>query len=399
MAKNITGNNQYLKEFNQAIVLELIRQHKRLSRKELSVLTGLSPTACGSITRALIKDGFLHETGQGESTGGRKPVMLEIKPDSYYAVGFDIGMNELKMVIADITSNILVQRSLKYSQGISVEKVIAIIRDEFFKTIEAEKLSHEKFIGCGLSIPGILDRETNKIIMAPNLSWSEVDLGSIVREVLNMPVYIENEAMCSAICEHWIGECSNIGNFVCINVESGIGAGIFIKDSIYRGHSGSAGEIGHLIVNENGRLCGCGNQGCLETYASTRYMLTEISEKLKCGYTSEIIKTTADTLTWDKVVNAAFEGDKLCLKVLERGAVFLGFAVAFLINTLNPEAIVLGKSFTSYAPLVMDLLIKTVKERALAYPASRVKIITSDFGMSSSALGAAMIPIRKVFGK
>lgn len=399
MAKNITGNNQYLKEFNQAVVLELIRQHKRLSRKELSVLTGLSPTACGSITRTLIKDGFLYETGQGESTGGRKPVMLELKPGSYYAVGFDIGMNELKMVIADITSEILVQRELKYSQGISTEKVIDIIQEEFLKTIETEKLSHEKFLGCGLSIPGILDRETNKIIMAPNLSWSEVNLGSRIREVLDMPIYIENEAMCSAICEHWIGECSNISNFVCINVESGIGAGIFIKESIYRGHSGSAGEIGHLIVNENGRLCGCGSKGCLETYASTRYMLTEISEKIKSGYSSDKIVQSMGTLTWDMIVNAAFKGDELCVKVLERGAVFLGFAVAYLINTLNPEAIVLGKSFTSYAPLVMDLLTKTVKERALAYPASRVKILTSNFGMSSSALGAAMIPIRKVFGK
>ena len=133
MTIKITGNNQYLKELNKATVLDLIRQNKRLSRKELADLTGLSPTACGSITRELIKDGFLHETGQGESTGGRKPVMLELKPNSYYAVGFDIGMSELKMVIADITAKVLVQKQFEYSPGISVEKVIKFIGEKFLK--------------------------------------------------------------------------------------------------------------------------------------------------------------------------------------------------------------------------------------------------------------------------
>ena len=399
MAKKITGNNQYLKELNKAAVLDLIRQKKTLSRKELADLTGLSPTACGSITRELIKDGFLYETGQGESTGGRKPVMLELKPNSYYAVGFDIGMNELKMVIADITASILLQRNFEYSPGISAEKVIALIRDKFFETIDSEKLSTDKFIGCGLSIPGILDRNTNKIIIAPNLSWNEVDLGTEVSEALGMPAFIENEAMCSAICEHWIGKCSNIENFICINIESGIGAGIFIGDSIYRGYTGSAGEIGHLIVRENGRPCGCGNRGCLKTYASIRHMLEDINERIRKGYSSDAIKPGTGALTWSQAVDAAYNGDELCNEVLRKGAVYIGYAVAFLVNTLNPEAIVLGKCFTDYAPLVMDTLVETVNEKSLKYPVSKVRMLTSEFGMNSSALGAAMIPIRKIFGK
>ena len=257
----------------------------------------------------------------------------------------------------------------------------------------------DKFIGSGLSIPGILDRRTNKIIIAPNLAWNEVDLGTEISEALGMPAYIENEAMCSAICEHWIGKCSNIENFICINIESGIGAGIFIGESIYRGYSGSAGEIGHLIDKENGRLCGCGNRGCLETYASIRHMLREINERVQKGYSSDIINPGMGTLSWDKIVEAAYKGDELCLQVLKKGAIYTGYAVAFLINTLNPEAIVLGKCFKEYAPLVMDTLIKTVNENALKYPVSKVKIFTSEFGMNSSALGAAMIPIRKIFRK
>lgn len=399
MVKSVAGNNQYLKELNQAAVMALIRQKERLSRKELSDLTGLSPTACGSITRQLIQDGFLHETGQGESTGGRKPVMLEIKPNSYYAAGFDIGMEDLQIVVADITGQILYQRNLEYNLGISVERALDLVYAELSVIVESLGLQWDKFLGCGLSIPGLVDRGTNQVIMAPNLSWNHVDLKAKASETLKMPVYIENEAMCSAICENWIGKCKNIDNFVVINVESGIGAGIFIGGSIYRGFSGSAGEIGHLIVQENGRLCGCGNHGCLETYASTRYMLLEVNNRLNNGYSSDCISKADNPMKWEKIPEAAEKGDPLCKDVLHQAAKFLGYAVAYLINTLNPEAIVLGKSFTQYAPLVMDTLNRTVKEKALNYPASRVQIMTSDFGMNSSALGAAMIPIRKIFGK
>ena len=137
-------------------------------RKELSDLTGLSPTACGSITRQLIQDGFLYETGQGESTGGRKPVMLEIRPNSYYAAGFDIGMEELQMVVADITGKILYHRNLEYTSGISVEKAMDLVYDELLVISEELGLSRERFLGCGLSIPGLVDRGTNQVIMAPN---------------------------------------------------------------------------------------------------------------------------------------------------------------------------------------------------------------------------------------
>ena len=127
-----------------------------------------------------------------------------------------------------------------------------LVYDELLVISEELGLSRERFLGCGLSIPGLVDRGTNQVIMAPNLSWNHVDLKAKASDILKMPVYIENEAMCSAICENWIGKCRNVDNFVCINVESGIGAGIFIGVQ-FIGFSGSAGEIGHLIVQENGR--------------------------------------------------------------------------------------------------------------------------------------------------
>ncbi|HEY8500587.1 MAG TPA: ROK family transcriptional regulator [Clostridia bacterium] len=398
MFDKLTGNNRYLKELNQAAVMELIRINGKLSRKELSDLTGLSPTACGSITRKLIHDGFLHETGQGESTGGRKPVMLEIKPDSYYAAGFDIGITQLQTAVADISGRVLAEKSIEYELGISVEGAVLLADKQLNEIIHERKLNRNKFLGCAFSVPGLVDRSTDKIVMAPNLSWNHVDLSTKAAEILNMPVYIENEAMCSAICEHWIGKCRNIGNFVCINVESGIGAGIFINGALFRGAGGSAGEIGHLVVDENGRACGCGNYGCLETYASVWHMLQRANERIREGYSSEYVEPEK-MIEWNELIEYARKGDSMCLDILRDGAKFLGYAAAYIINTLNPEAVVIGKCFNQYSSLVLDVLIETAMKKALPYPASKAVITVSDYGMNSSALGAAMIPIRKVFGQ
>jgi len=398
MVNKPAGNNRYLKKLNQASIMELIRINGKLSRKELSDLTGLSRTACGSITRKLMDDGFLHETGQGESTGGRKPVMLEIKPDSYYAAGFDIGMTQLQVVVADISGRIIIEKNTEYELGISVEEAVLLADKQLNEIIKERKINRKKFLGCAFSVPGLVDRSTDKIIMAPNLSWNHVDLSAKAAEILKMPVYIENEAMCSAICEHWIGKCRDVGNFVCINVESGIGAGIFINGALFRGAGGSAGEIGHLVVNENGRACGCGNNGCLETYASVRHMLQQANEKIREGYSSEYVKPERQ-IEWNEFIEYAQKGDPLCLGILRDGAKFLGYAAAYIINTLNPEAVVIGKCFKQYSSLVIDILVETAMKKALPYPASKVDIMVSDHGMNSSALGAAMIPIRKVFGK
>ena len=150
--KRVTGNNRYLKELNQANIMALIRQKERISRKELADLTGLSPTACGIITRQLIQEDFLYETGQGESTGGRKPVMLEIKPNTYFAAGFDITVNQLQMVIADLTGDIVAEKRLEYDLGISVDRVIHLVCEELNGIIAQKKLRRERFLGCNAII-------------------------------------------------------------------------------------------------------------------------------------------------------------------------------------------------------------------------------------------------------
>jgi predicted NBD/HSP70 family sugar kinase len=236
--------------------------------------------------------------------------------------------------------------------------------------------------------------------LAPNLGWEDVDLGTTLKNQLGLPVYMENEAMASAICENWIGACQGSSNFVCVNIKSGIGAGIFTAGRLYRGTGGSAGEVGHIVVDEKGPKCGCGNYGCLETIASTGRIVEKARRIVRQGVVSSLNDIVdVDSINLKHIVDATRAGDDAAKALLNEAARYLGIALSSLVNTLNPSKIVLGKDFVIYGDLVMEMLRSVVDCKALKRPAANVEITMSEIGERSSTLGAAIIPLKILFGR
>jgi predicted NBD/HSP70 family sugar kinase len=388
-----TGNNQYLKEMNKSIVLNLIRTTKGIGRKALADRTGLSATASGGIVRSLLNDEYIQEIGEGVSSGGRKPVMLELRPGSYFSFGFDIDVRFIYTVVMDMTGSIVHNKKHRIQAGLTAKQVVEIITKEYNSTVSKLQLPESRILGAGVSIPGMLDLETKRIILAPNLGWSDVDILKSLEKSLNTSVYLDNEAICSASCENWLGLCQGIEDFICINVESGIGAGLFLGGKVYRGFSGSAGEVGHISVDENGPDCKCGNVGCLETIASVNGMVSRAIKSIAS------VEDTAMEFMFDSLIEKAKQGDKESKRIFQDAAISMGKAIATLINTFNPQKIVLGKKFPEYSDLVLETIRKTARKLALPHPLKHVEIASSSFGEDSSALGAAIIPIKKLFGR
>ncbi len=389
-----TGNNQYLKEMNKSIVLDLIRTTKDMSRKYLADRTGLSATATGAIVKALLSEEYIQEIGEGASSGGRKPVMLQLKPRSYYAFGFDVDVRYIYTVVIDITGEVVYRKKRENPRELTVEQTIETLYEIYYQALGELKITDRRILGVGVSIPGLMDIHSKKIILAPNLGWSDVDLLPHLEEALDTSVYLDNEAMCSASCENWIGLCRDVEDFICINIESGIGAGLFLRGKIYRGFTGSAGEVGHILVDDHGPVCKCGNVGCLETIASINGMVSKALKKGSCSGDEVNIESAFESL-----LKKAREGEPESLEVFHEAAASLGKAIAYLINTFNPQKIVLGKKFPDYADLVLQTIQQTAHKLALYYPSKHVEIVSSTFGEDSSALGAAIIPIKKLFGK
>lgn len=399
MTKSNTGNSKFLKAYNEEGILDLIRVKKALSRSDLSKLTGLSPTAAGAIVSSLIERGYIYETGTGKSKGGRRPALLELKPDSYYSIGVDIEVDNIMYVLTDITGSVIYEGSAPMTVN-TPETAVSAITGIVSGIVEEYSIDAGRLLGVGISVPGLVDVMSRIVILAPNLGWEEADIRGKLEKCLNIPVYVENEAMASAICEDWIGECRDVSGFVCVNIKSGIGAGIFTDGRLYRGSSGSAGEIGHIVVDENGPKCGCGNCGCLETFASTERIVEKAKKLLKQGVVSSLSEV-GDTggITFDDIVSAARNGDMVAKGLLDEAARYLGIALSGIVNMLNPSKIVLGKDFTKFGETVMDIIRSEVNRRALKKPASNVEIIMSRIGERSSMLGAAIIPLKILFGR
>ncbi len=400
MTKNRTGNNKFLKKFNQTVILDLIRINKEISRAELSKLTGLSPTATGGIVSELMDKGYITKKGVGVSKGGRRPVMLELKPRSFYSIGVDMDINYLSFILMDTTNEVIEERLLKMPKPAVFEEVIKIAGKEIKKIIDNHNIQTDRLLGVGMSIPGMIDTRKEKIILAPNLEWENKEIKIPFEEFPDISVYAENEAMASAIGENWIGTCKGINNFVCINIKSGIGSGIFIEGKPYRGAGGSTGEVGHIVVDDNGIKCGCGNYGCLETISSTTRIVEKAKKLVKQGIVSKLNDVKdIEEIDIDTIIVAAKDGDEVSKNILIESARYLGLAISSIVNILNPEKIVIGKEFVNYADLVMSQLQKIVDCRALKRPAQDVEITKSQLGEKASVLGAAIIPVKVLFGR
>ncbi|HHY64841.1 MAG TPA: ROK family transcriptional regulator [Clostridiaceae bacterium] len=391
-----TGNNQYLKKMNQSTVLELIRTNEGISRIELAEKTGLSATAISAIVKSLLKDRYIEEIGEGKSSGGRKPTMLKIKPDSYYSFGFDVDVKFIYTILVDITGKVIYEKKYETDSVLGPDETVDRISDIYSSMIQNLKIRPECVLGVGLSIPGLIDIHTKKIILAPNMGWNDVSIQDKLREKLSTTVYIENESMCSAICESWLGICRGTEDFICINIESGIGSGIFVRGMIYRGSTGSAGEVGHIPVPGNALRCKCGKKGCLEAVASVNAMVAKYRESSE--FSEDSMSGMDDGDIFGHMINNARNGEIHSLRIFQDAAVSLGQVIGYLINAFNPQQIVLGKKFTQFSDLVLEIIRYEASRTALTYPAHNCRILASSFGENSSALGAAIIPVRKLFG-
>ncbi len=395
-----TGNNKFLKQFNETSLLELIRLNKQISKADLAQLTGLSPTACGTIVSNLLEKGYIREAGIGISKGGRRPNLYELNPKSYYSIGVDIDVDYIRFILMDITGNVEYRDMISSRSDQSLPESIAFIEKKAHQIIEQNAIREDRLLGVGVSVPGMVDNITHEIIFAPNLGWERVDLESRLSGMGNFPIYVDNEAICSAISENWIGCCTEQRDFVCINMKSGIGSSIFADGNLYRGCSGSAGEIGHIMVDHNGPKCACGNYGCLETLVSSRSMVEKAQKLVRQGliadFSDELDINSINSI--DFILDAVKAGNESARVILVEAAGYLGLAVANLINTINPSRIVLGKELVKFSEDILEHMRNIALAKALKYPASRVEILASELGEDSSALGAAIIPLKKLFG-
>jgi len=379
-----TGDLSLMKKLNKALVLDLIRHESPTSRARIAEKTGLTKATVSTLAGELIAANLAYESGAGESRGGRKPVTLMFRADAGYAVGVDLGTDGLTAVLTDLNGAIVLERRVSHDNR-DADSATRQLSSFIQELLQQAPASPYGIIGIGIGIPGFSD-EAGNILFAPNLGWENVPLQSLLESEFHLPVVIENEANVGALGESRYGSAKGASDLVYVSIGSGIGTGILLKGELYRGASGFSGEMGHISIHYDGKPCRCGNLGCWELYASQSALLE--AARTACPNAARSL---------DELLAEAERGNMQVLDVLNQHGRSLGAGIVNIINSFNPELIVLGGKLAAAEAWLTEPLVEWVEERSLPYPRKNLSIRFSRLGDRATVLGAASLAIASFF--
>ncbi|XEC93939.1 ROK family protein [Paenibacillus tarimensis] len=381
MHKTTTGDTTLIKKINTAVVLEAILRESPLSRAAISERTGLNKATVSSLVQDLIDSNLVLETGPGESSGGRKPVMLIFNSTAGYAVGIDLGVNYIRGVLTDLEGTVVAEREIALLST-REEDVLPELYGSIEQLMNEAPESPYGVIGIGMGVPGIVD-DQGTILFAPNLEWENVELKRLTEDRFGLPVTIDNEANAGAQGEQKYGAGRGIAHQIYVSAGIGIGTGIILNKELYKGSSGFSGELGHLSIDWDGKPCRCGNRGCWELYASENALLEQASRH--------------DFTTLKELLKAAEEANPEVLKLFAGIGHYLGTGIANIINIFNPDVVIIGNRMSRAQKWLQPSLQETLDRRTLSYHRRNMTILFAELGEQSAVRGAAYYAINRFF--
>lgn len=385
MIKSNVVDHETIKDFNKKKILNLLQAKRELTKQDISRETGISiPTVTNNINE-LVSEGLVEEVGVSDSTGGRRPMLFRFLPNSRYSFGVDISLDVVRVILANLDLEILYDYRMNMKQFENLDDIVIKIRDVIKIVLSEKNISSNDILGIGLSLPGTVNEKNMMLEMAPNLGVKNICFEKY-SEYFPFPMYIENEANAAALAELTLGIAKQMRNLVYISVTQGIGAGIVIQNYLYKGKNKRAGEFGHMTVEVGGRQCRCGKNGCWEMYASDRALIEFYNHQAE-----EKISGLEEFLQLLK------EEDTVAFKVWDEYLEYLAVGIQNIILTLDPHYVVIGGEISRFGELLLNPLEEKVFIRNSFYSRKDIKIYLSKFGEDSAILGAALLPLQKLF--
>jgi predicted NBD/HSP70 family sugar kinase len=334
------ASSEVARDINRRIVLNLIRTRQPLSRADLARVSGMQRSTISLIVEELINEHWVLEGPTSRLPRGRRPTSLRLNEDRVI-IGVDIRPTQTTVALADVNGKFSLQQMMDTPAdpraGVAgiVERIQAIIRSAHAKKIE----------GIGISLPGRFDRDSDRLVFAPNLQWRDYDIRTPIAKATGLDVELENAANACVLAAVWF-ERIDVRNLVVVTVSEGIGTGIYMNGQLARGFNGMAGEFGHLPLDPDGPLCGCGSRGCWEVFGSNRAALRYYKES----------GGNVEGLTFQDLLSVADHGDERAVRALETMAHYLGRGMRTIVAGLAPERIIvigdLTRSWRRFGPLI-----------------------------------------------
>lgn len=310
-------------------------------------------------------------------------------------IGIDVGGTNVKIALVDEKGKIIYSNSVPTYANMGYEYTVNNIKQAIRDLMKETKSDSKTIQGIGFDFPGQVDYKKGIVKLAPNIpGWVNVPIAKMIEDEFQIPTRIDNDVRCAALGELNFGAGKGCENFVCITVGTGVGSGLVVNGKLVRGAANAAGEIGHIKLQMNdGPICGCGDTGCLEAFASGPSIVAMAQDYLKSGKSTKFreLAGAEGDITPYLVAKAAEAGDPVAKRIFEIIGTYLGMGLTSVINLLNPEKVIIGGGVAEAGDLLLAPIRKTVQERAMVVARESVEIVPAQLGNTAGVIGASML--------
>ena len=382
-------------EKTRSAILDLIRSSGTVSRIELVDKSGLTAASITRIVKSLIADGLVVETGFGTSTGGKRPTLLELNTSARYAIGLSLDEARLTYVVTDLGGTVVGRLASPGIGRLPPQEVLPRIAQELEAVLKQLEIAASDVVGLGVAGAG-LDFTTKPGPAAPTEEWESFPVQEALERATGFAVVRENDAACAALGQFWTGRIPATQDFATLYMANGFGCGIVIRGSLFHGASSNVGEIGHMVVEEDGPPCWCGSRGCLEMLAAPSRIVQRAFEVADLAAALELHGGDAEVRRdFAVIAREAVRGDERCVALIEESARYLSKALLSVVNLLDLDRLYLaGPGFADagaiYARAISGELALHARTRAL----HGVMVGLSDAVLETAAIGAAAVALQ-----
>jgi predicted NBD/HSP70 family sugar kinase len=393
-----TGDLKLIQELNRSIILRTIRHYGPISRSEIAKKNKISPTTVTAAVKELIRQGLVYEDGVGVSTGGRKPVLVRFSSDSKFIIVVAITNSSIKIAEMNLEAKVRRQKVFPV-YNLTGKLVIDYLLKSIGQFLE-EYSDLTKCIGISIISPGIINVDKGIIYENTKLKLKNIPLKEMVEKQFKLKTWLENDANAIALAEKRFGAYRKFKNLIYITIGDGVGAGIIVNGSIFRGCRGGAGEVGHTSIDRNGIPCDCGNTGCLENYVSWPAICSKVLSSVAQGkptMMSELVKGDISRITPSIFCDALKKNDQLAKEIMKDTAAYLATGMVNLVNLLNPDIIILGGKVAYDNQFLLSQVKKLVFQKALNILTDKLEICPTSLEKDFRMIAAATIPLQEIF--
>lgn len=387
-----------VKEKNRALALRLISTGQSVSRANLARSMHLTKTTLGNIVSDLIANDIIKEytysSSEADSSLGRKPIILDLSPNSPLIAGMLIKRGLLSVILADLKGHIVSQENHRYD-SLDSDTLIQILMQLYEKL---RKKQSRRIAAIGISSLGPVDTKNQKLTTPANF-WGIHDLAlpEILSERTGLPAYIIHDSSAGALAEKIYGCQTQSDNLLYLHIMNGIGAGYIFHGNIYDGDFGQSGELGHTSISFAGPPCNCGNRGCLELYANVDSMNRHIRELRNIYKGSTLLSPNQDSYSWSDIIHAASSMDFLAMAALDEFCGYLAYAVRNAIHLLDICHIIVGYDSPAETTVVEDTLATKLNNGLMTNTRHSIEIVKSSFGGQAPLIGSIAVVTDKIF--